>query len=64
MWFNRRLRGDQIEDFKILNGYKDIDRNTFLRHKKVVETADRTELAKEQCTLDIRKQSFSHQLKE
>ena len=25
----RRLRGDQIEVFKILNGYKNIDRNMF-----------------------------------
>ena len=25
----RRLRGDQIEVFKILNGYDNIDRNTF-----------------------------------
>ena len=25
----RRLRGDQIEVFKILNGYENIDRNTF-----------------------------------
>ena len=24
----RQLRGDQIEVFKILNGYKNIDRNT------------------------------------
>ena len=26
----RRLRGDQIEVFKILNGYENIDRNVFL----------------------------------
>ena len=25
----RRLRGDQIEMFKIVDGYEDIDRNTF-----------------------------------
>ena len=25
----RQLRGDQIEVFKILNGYKNIDRNIF-----------------------------------
>ena len=25
----RRLRGDQIEVFKILNGYENIDRNIF-----------------------------------
>ena len=27
----RRLRGDQIEVFKILNGYENIDRNVFSR---------------------------------
>ena len=26
----RRLRGDQIEVFKILNGYENIDRNIFV----------------------------------
>ena len=26
----RRLRGDQIEVFKILNGYENIERNIFL----------------------------------
>ena len=30
----RRLRGDQIEVFKILNGYENIDRNIFLRSRK------------------------------
>ena len=31
---NRRLRGDQIEWFKILNGYENIDRNFFFSVKK------------------------------
>ena len=31
----RRLRGYQIEVFKILNGYKDIDRNMFFKLKEV-----------------------------
>ena len=31
----RRLRGDQIEVFKILNGYENIDSNIFLKLKKV-----------------------------
>ena len=26
---NRRLKGDQIEVFKIVNGYEDVDRNMF-----------------------------------
>ena len=30
----RRLRGDQIEVFKILNGYEKIDRNIFSRSRK------------------------------
>ena len=30
----RRLRGDQIEVFKILNGYENIDRNFFSRSRK------------------------------
>ena len=30
----RRLRGDQIEVFKILNGYENIDRNIFLLPRK------------------------------
>ena len=30
----RRLRGDQIEVFKILNGYENIDRNVFFSLKK------------------------------
>ena len=31
----RRLRGDQIEGFKSLNGYENIDRNILFR--KIVE---------------------------
>ena len=30
----RRLRGDQIEVFKILNGYENTDRNIFSRSRK------------------------------
>ena len=30
----RKLRGDQIEVFKILNGYENIDRNIFSRLRK------------------------------
>ena len=37
----RRLRGDQIEVFRILNGYENIDRNIFSWLRK--------------CRLDIRK---------
>ena len=31
----RRVRGDQIEVFKILNGYENIDSNIFLTLRKV-----------------------------
>ena len=31
----KRLRGDQIEVFKILNGYENIDSNIFLKLRKV-----------------------------
>ena len=30
----RRLRGDQIEVFKILNGYENIDINVFLTQER------------------------------
>ena len=33
----RRLRGDQIEVFKILNGYENIDRNMFFPVKKIAK---------------------------
>ena len=36
----KRLRGDQIEMLKIVNGYEDIDRNMFFKLKKAVEPED------------------------
>ena len=57
----RRLRGDQIEVFKVLNGYGNIDRNIFFSPKKVSRTrGHEVKLVKDQCRLDIRKYSFSH----
>ena len=53
----RRLRGDQIKVFKILNGYENIDRNISFTVKE--ERRTRVTLAKKQCRLDIRKFSFS-----
>ena len=56
----RRLRGDQIEVFKILNGYENIDRNMFFTLKKDSRTrGHEVKLVKDQCRLDIRKHSFS-----
>ena len=56
----RRLRGDQIEVFKILNGYENIDRNIFFTVKEERRTRGHgVTLAKKQCRLDIRQFSFS-----
>ena len=35
-----RLRGDQIEMFKLLNGYENIDINIFSQSRKIVELDD------------------------
>ena len=52
----RRLRGDQIEVFKILNGYKNINRNIFLSVNQERRTRGHgITLAKKQCRLYIRK---------
>ena len=56
----RRLRGDQIEVFKILNGYENTDRNIFFTVKEERRTRGHgVTLAKKQCRQDIRKISFS-----
>ena len=56
----RRLRGDQIEVFKILNGYENIDRNIFFTVKEERRTRGHAvALAKKQCRLDIINFSFS-----
>ena len=56
----RRLRGDQIEVFKILNGYKNIDSNIFfeIKESKITRGHNYT-LVKKQSRLDVRKYSFS-----
>ena len=56
----RRLRADQIEVFKIVNGYEDVDRNMFFRLKEGSRTrGHKAALVKEQYRLDTRKYSFS-----
>ena len=51
----RRLRGDQFEVFKILNGYENIDRNIFSTVKEERRTRGHgVTLAKKQCRLDVR----------
>ena len=57
----RRLRGDQIEVFKILNGYENIDSNIFffeIKESKITRGHNST-LVKKQSRLDVRKFSFS-----
>ena len=59
----RRLRGDQIEVFKIVNGYEDVDRNMFFKLKEGSRTrGHKAALVKEQCRLDMRKYSFSQRV--
>ena len=56
----RKLRGVQIQVFKIVNGYENIDRNMFFNHKEDSRTrGHKAALVKEQCRLDMRKYSFS-----
>ena len=50
----RRLRGDQIEMFKIVNGYDDVDRNMFFKLKVGSRTrGHKAALVKKQCKLDM-----------
>ena len=59
----RRLRGDQIEVFKILNGYENIDRYIVFSVKEERRTRGHGfALAKKQCRLDINKFSFSQRI--
>ncbi len=56
----RILRVDQIEVFKILNGYENIDSNIFFENKKRKITRGHIfTLVKKQSRLDVRKYSFS-----
>ena len=56
----QRLRGDQIEVFKILKGYENIDSNIFfeIKESKITRGHNFT-LVKKQSRLDVRKFSFS-----
>ena len=56
----RRLRGDQIEVFKIVNGDEDVDRNMFFKIKEGSRTSGhKAALVKEQCRL-ARESTLSH----
>ena len=56
----RRLRGDQIEVFNIINGYENIDSNLFfeIKESKITRRHNFT-LMKKQSRLNVRKFSFS-----
>ena len=56
----QRLRGDQIEVLKILNGYENIDSNILfeIKESKITRGHNFT-LVKKQSRLDVRKFSFS-----
>ena len=57
----RRLRGDQIEVFKLVNGYE--DRNMFFKLKEGSRTrGHKAALVKERCRLEMRKYSFSQRV--
>ena len=63
VYSSRRLRGDQIEVFKIVNSYEDVDRNMFFKLKEGSRTrGHKAALVKEECRLDMRKYSFSHKV--
>ena len=58
---NAKIEGDQIEVFKILNGYENIDSNLFffeIKESKITRGHNFT-LVKKQSRLDVRKFSFS-----
>ena len=56
----KTLRGDHIQVFRIFIWYENIDRNMFFSLKKDSKTrGHEVTLAKDQCRLDIRKNSFS-----
>ena len=58
---NAKIKGgDQIEVFKILNGYENIDSNIFfeIKERKITRGHNYT-LVKKQSRLDVRKFSFS-----
>ena len=64
MWTNNtrnaKIKGGQIEAFKILNGYENIDSNIFFKIKEMKITRGHNfTLVKKQSRLDVRTYSFS-----
>ena len=57
---NAKIKGDQIEVFKILNGYENIDSNIFLEIKQSkITRGHNVMLVKKRSRLDVRNFSFS-----
>ena len=57
---NTKIKGDQIEVFKVLNGYENIESNIFLKLMKVnINGGHNYTLVKKQSRLDVRKYSIS-----
>ena len=58
----RRLRGDHIEGFNIVNGYEDVDRNMFFKLKDGSITREHKAALVKECRLDMRNYSFSQRV--
>ena len=64
MWFdNTRDQETKRRPNRIVNGYKDVDRNMFFKLKESSRTrGHKAALVKERCRLDMRKYSFSQRM--
>ena len=64
---NRRIRADMIQTFKIVNGFDNVDKNTWfkfvgLREQVTRLNQDSLNLVKPVAKLEIRKNFFSHRV--
>ena len=64
MWFDNTRdqeteRRPNIEVFKIVNDYEDVDRNIFFKLKEGSRTRGHKAAIVKECRLDMRKYSFS-----
>ena len=67
MWFDntrdQETKRRPNKEFKIVNGYEDVDRDMFFKLKEGRRTrGHKAALVKEQCRLDMRKYSFSQRV--
>ena len=56
----RRLRGDQIEVFNIVNGYEDVDRNMFFKLKEDSRTRGQKQHLSRSSVGWTRERTLSH----